>query len=243
MKSVFQILVIFLIVQTICCENNEELDGDMSDNLIDERESVFFEIYQLLDRLNIVGKCNESEMMTIVSNSEVDEDVFTLKDFNCRNTTMISEINNRSSELKSFFTQCIDPNYIQLVDRFYELDSKLLEFRCEMTDKDVEEMQEITSAIHDSDCESEIRFHLLKCYFSEQEMIQISKNVSSAVNFVLNLINGNDKQCEIANRIEKCFQKSMTVCENKIMSKQVEYYFNLLMKTFECDNDKTEEVS
>ena len=71
--------------------------------------------------------------------------------------------------------------------------------------------------------------------------MQNLKNVRRAVNFHLKLFNGNDKQCGIVDRIEKCVLNSMSKCDDKIMQKK--NIFNILMKLFECKVNETINVS
>ncbi|CAO1415872.1 unnamed protein product [Diamesa serratosioi] len=167
------------------------------------------------------------------------EKINELQSQQCNNTEMISRINDSKVELNSFFTEYIDPNHVELVDKLHEFDSKLLKLRCEKSDETVKGSKEMTDT-EDSECEESL-LQKLSCIFSEPEAEEISKNVSKAVNFTLALFNGNEKQCGIANSIRKCWQHSRMNCDKSYSSKPNE--FNTLMDLFECKVDETFEIT
>lgn len=241
MKSLIKVLVIFWISQTVCCH----LDIESVENVqyVHKSKSNILEVFKSSEFFKVIKNCDTTELMNILSKSALERNEISLQIVNYNDSGLLSKLEDLTTELKTILTQCIDPNYIDLVDKLYEGSSKLMKLRSEMTDEDFKELQEMIDAKFDSDCAIESVFQIISCLFTEPEMMQISKSFNNAVNFTIELIDGNDQQCGVANRIEKCVLKSMKKCKSNKLSKQIEYFFNIIMKTFECKVDETIDVS
>ena len=233
MKSFMKVLVVFFISQIVDCKINNQIDFFQS------RKLVFSNIFDGLDELNIVENCDKFGLFHILYKLTKYVDELQPQQFNCNETASISKIMESKTELKSFFTNCINPKYIELVDKLHDLDSKIMKQRCETNDQELHEMVSIKD---EKICFTKSDLQIQSCIFSEPELMQISKNLSKAVNFAVELFNGNDEQCGIVNRIEKCFLNSIRKCDDKIIQKK-KHIFNITMKLFECKVNETINVS
>ena len=146
------------------------------------------------------------------------------------------------TELNSFFTNCIDSKYIEVVDKLHGLDSKFIKQQCKMSDEDAKELHEIVANSDENRCVNENIFKILSCFFSEPEIMQNLKNVSRAVNFHLKLFNVNHEQCGIVNKTQKYILNNIKNCNGIILQKK-RNNVNFMMKLIECEVNETIDVS
>ena len=178
MNSLIKILIVFWIAQTVCCKINRDF--------YKSRYSIFSNVFDGLKSSTIVENCHKYEMIHILykpteeimnnsekiinSTEEMYDDLS--QQLNCSETTLNSKIMDSKSELKSFFSNCIDSKYIEVVDKLHEMDSKLMKLRCKMSDEDAKELHEIVANSDENRCVNENIFQFFSCFFSEPEIMQ-----------------------------------------------------------------------
>lgn len=207
MKSLIGVLFVFLISQTVCSESNEKF------NVYEDRGTVILRIIDSLKNFfNIGNACQSAVLYEAIRNKPT--------------------INESEIELKEYLSICMGPKYVELVDKLHEFDLKFIKLRSEMSFEEAKELHEMINASERDNCDQSLQ--LASCFFSETEMLQTTKDTSYAAFFLVQLFNGNDKQCEIVTRIVKCALNSLKTCESKIFSQQIEYFFKIMMKLIVC---------
>ena len=238
MKSLIKVIVVFWIAQSVCCNTDENLNIKLEVNSKGGNEIVgaFYKIVQNCDKMEMK---NLFEKIMRRSNANSVQDKFEEFQKKCFDKEENNKIIENYNELSTFLKNCIDPKYSQAVEKLNLSQQKFKNVHCKTNEQEFKELY--NNLPYDLGCFEENVFQVMSCIFSEKEMRRLTKNVSQVVDFTMMLIEGNDNECGVINRIEKCFMKIMNNCEG--FPKIIDYYINKNLESFDCKIDETTDLS
>ncbi|CAO1415880.1 unnamed protein product [Diamesa serratosioi] len=238
MNSLIQVLVIFCILQVVCCQNPGQLDGN---DKVHDTKLEYFDFLEKNELLQFIEKCDKKETINILTGF-IEQELMIR--FNCIDTSVNSVTKESILKLKSFFSNCIDPNYVAVVNKLPELSLKFMKkMQCEINNEESKMSPQNIDRKDLIHCATTNVLQIVSCVFSEPEMMHITKNDIEAVNFTIELLDGNDKQCGVVNRIEMCVLRSMKTCGITTLQAHIDHHFNMAMKLFDCKIDKTSKIA
>ena len=244
MKSLIKVLVVLWISQSVCCFSfKSKLEGLIKSNSLKHEDNEFIRAFNKIGE-NCDGSISALmiEKMKLLHKSDANtvEEKVEQQQLQCNNEEYKQKMLKTYDEVSTFFKSCIDPKYIKTVDKLHSAIIKMQNIRCDTTVFDYKEFLNMDEA--NLDCLVENSIQLSACMFSEQDILRMSKNTSLIVDFHVLLIEGNDHECGVVSRIEKCVQKALKTC--KVFPKMIDFLVNTVtLGSFDCKLNETVEIS
>ena len=242
MKSLIRVLVVFWYCQFVCCNILPEASLFELSNLFnpDELTKAYSNVFRNCDVKNVT-QMFQSQMpfQHLYGHTLAGQIVaYTLR---CDDKETKQELFIAFDEISSFFKNCIDPQYIQAVDDLHSAVLKMDNLLCTTNGEQFIEIAKITSDKSELTCYGDNIIQVASCIFSEKEITRLSKNVSQVIDFTAMLIGGNDNECGVVSRIEKCVQKTMTNCGDLL--KVIGFTVKTMLELFDCKIIETTDLS
>lgn len=258
MKSLLKVLVAFLISQSVSCFSIDVESESVPVTTIAPLAPLasptknFFSNFKVDDELilaayKIVENCDEKNLTTIFEKLKLSDhsEAFTIDEKfevlqkNCFDKEINSKMLDLYDEVSNFFKGCIDPEYIITVEKLHSAFINVKNSQCKVT-KEVytKLMQESTDSV--DSCVNDKVFEMALCAFEDKEIVRMSKNVSEILNFVKMLVQGNDYECGVTYRYQKCMLKVLKNCEN--FPKMISYTVKTVFDSFGCKINETTEL-
>ena len=238
MKSLIRVLVVFWISQSVFCNIVPKSSVLKSSALFNSNEVV--QAYS-----KVIQNCDMKNFTLIVQSlMPLKHSYVAPLDIYIEEYSIICEDEETKQklfdEISSFFKSCIDPKYIQAVDNLHAAVLKLDKLIC-TSEEQFMEIANITSDKSELVCFAENTLQVASCIFSEKEITRLSKNVSQVMDFTAMLIGGNDNECGVVNRIEKCVLKNMRSCGGLL--KVIGFTVKTMLEIFDCKIIETTDLS
>lgn len=228
MKSLTRVVLFVLCVQSVCCYSSETwfdffiqtIEGSPT---IEELNRIFY-------------KCDMSQMQDMF---ERNPRIF------CLDQSTISKRDTDLTEIKRNLKQCVDSSYFHVIDSIHKVAHNVLKILCENSDEYVKELIELfeNKSMDKNRLFNQLFLQASSCVFSEKEVMNVSKSVDNVLEFYMNLIRGQEKQCGVVKRIQKCTLKNKLNDTEKVFVERLAILVDLFLKAFECKFDDDIDVS
>ena len=239
MKSLTRVLVVFWISQSVFCDILPHISESTGEELVRSNEltKAFSKVIQDCHEININQLFSSKMPFRSFSDNSLSGHIreYTMR---CDDTEAKQEIFEKYDEIASYFKSCIDARYIRVVDNLRIAFIKLDKILCEDNSKNIAKDLSDESLLP---CLAQNSLQVASCIFSEKEIKRLSKSVSQVVDFTAMLIKGNDNECGIVNRIEKCVKKTMTTCGDS--HEIIGFIVKNVLKSFDCKITETTDLS
>lgn len=152
----------------------------------------------------------------------------------CDAPDMSNYMQNESQLEAEAMKQCIDPSYVDYVDKMRNVLVREHEVYCSKKFQIIEVAKEIQN-VNSSICLNDNAFRIVGCLFSPvgvRDMIQ-DKNLVSK--FTMSLLDGNDKECGVIEEIKKCMVETTDTCKDNSLAIIIKHFFGSTMETFGCN--------
>lgn len=151
----------------------------------------------------------------------------------CDGPDMSYYIQNGSRIEAEALKECIDPSYVDYVDKMRNVLVRQHEVYCSKKFQTMEVVNEIPN-VNSSICLNDNAFRVVGCLFSPvgvRDMIQ-DKNLVSK--FTMGLLDGNDQECGVIDEINKCMIETTDTCKDNSLAIIIKHIYSSTMETFGC---------
>lgn len=221
MKSFILIILFVLCSQTVRCDTVERL----LDVFVDVRKSLPIKN----EIIRIFSKCDMLQIQNILA----------------RNKHKLCTDQSSISDIKTYFLQCVDSNHVRVIDSIQKVAKNVLNTICGSNREQLIDMIVVWQIQSVSKPQFFKQFFLqtTSCIFGEKEVMEASKSVDTVLEFYGNLIQGNDQQCSVVDRIRKCALNNFLNGTEKKFVDKVAAQINFILKAFDCELNVEIDVS
>ena len=148
------------------------------------------------------------------------------------------QMNHFISESASTLTKCIDPNYLNHIDKLKTVALRSINVLCESQEQLISSSMNLKSnQISNIICGLKNKLQLTGCVFSQDEVREIIADRSLISNFTLEVLDGTYKKCGTLNEIQMCFIKTFEKCVNREFINSFKQSTDMIFKFLHCKNN------
>ena len=138
---------------------------------------------------------------------------------------------NYESEIEAL-KGCIEPSYVEYVDKIRKLVVREYEFYCSKKNRIMEVATEMQKA--NSICLKQNQFRLYGCFFSSGQIRDVIEDSNLVSNYTLGLLDGNVKECEAIDEIKNCMIETIDKCNEDSLTTILNYAYDATKNMFGC---------
>lgn len=192
-------------------------------------------VERLLDVLVDIRKNSpiKSEIIRILSNCDMSQ----IQNILESNKHKLCEDQSSISDIKSFLLQCVDSEYGYVIDSIHKVAKNVFNTICGRSEEHLKNLITIwqIQSIDTNQLFKQFFLQASSCIFGEKEVMEASKSVDTVLEFYGNLIQGNDQQCLVVDRIRKCALNNILNGTEKEVVEKLSVQIKLILKAFDCE--------
>ena len=174
----------------------------------------FNEILQIFSKITNEMQSKVQHLNTTGNRIAIVFDAFCEEEFRDR-------MNHFISESASTLTKCIDPNYLNYIDKLKTVALRSI-------------MNLTNYPLSHENCASNNQLRLIGCVLFQDEVKEIVADKRLISNFTLELLDGTDKKCESLNKIQQCFIETFETCDDNEISNSFKLSSVIILKSLNC---------